>query len=176
MHRLCDLCWSITGERVGSLAARHAVPPDCYAGILCSNAHAVSESVHMLLRHANNVFWLDKLRHTDARAMELWRDVSALTNKVIRSIFAFFGRDGVDSPAGKRLLRGCIQTLADNKGVEELHHSCKLDVKHNACKKQTPTHLQHVVLNSQVLEHHGLNHAAAITRQTFRRQRQSIHR
>ena len=31
MHRLCEVSWNIVSERVGSLAARHSVPPDCYA-------------------------------------------------------------------------------------------------------------------------------------------------
>jgi len=92
-----------------------------------------------------------------------------VANKVTRLLFAFFERDGDDSSAGKKWLRGCTQTLADNKGVEELHHACKMDGKHNACKKQSTAHLQHVVQNSGVLEKHGLHHAAQVTKETFRR-------
>ncbi len=169
MRRLCDLSWSIVAERVQSLAARHAVPPDSYAAILQGDhdiRHAVASD---LLRDAQNGYWLERERLTDAIANELWRDCRPLQSKPVRLTFAFFERDGHESVAGRKLLQGCVQTLPDNKGVEELHHACKTDAKHNACKKQSPEHLQHVVLSSQVLEKHGLKHAAAVTKEDFRR-------
>jgi len=78
-------------------------------------------------------------------------------------------RDGKGSAAGKNLLRGCIQTLSDNKGVEELHHHCKSDAKNNACTKQSSSHIQHVIMTSGVLERKGLKHSAAIKQEDFRR-------
>ena len=144
-------------------------PPDSCAELLDSACGYKQYLVVELLRTAQSGYWLEKHRHKDPLAMQLWRDCWPLHNKVVRLLFAFFERDGENSVAGNRLLVGCIKTLADNKGVEELHHFCKQNAKKNACKKTTSTHVQQVVLQSQVLEKRGIRHAAAITKQTWRK-------
>jgi hypothetical protein len=176
MRRLHDFAWRLVGERVGSLAARHIVPPDCYAGVLQRSAQKANIQVQQLLIDAQNVYWLDRRRFGSARAKELWDDCWPLANKPVRLIYAFFERDGPGSLAGRKLLRGCVQTLADNKPTEELHHHCKMDAKHNGCKKQSAEHLQHLVLTSNVVETHGLRHAAKITKEVFRSNWANKHR
>lgn len=83
-------------------------------------------------------------------------------------MWAFFERDGARSKGGAALLRACEETLADNKGVEELHHALKVDAKTRAFNKRQDTgHMQHLVIHSKVLEHHDIPHAAAVTKDVW---------
>ena len=169
MHRLMDFSWHLTGERLGSLAARHSVPPDCYAGTLRSRQGGREEAIQVLGRHAQNVYWLDRRRHTDELAKELWQDCVPVSNKPVRLLWAFFERDGPDSEAGLKLLRGLVQTPPDNKAVEELHHTLKSERKKRKQAKQTSPEMQHLILASDVLENHGFPHAARLKLVDWRR-------
>jgi hypothetical protein len=163
------LAWSLLSERAWSLAARHTLPPDCYAELLDGAYHDKPGLVAELLMHAKNAYWLDRHRHTDPIAKELWQDCWPLHSKPVRMLFAFFERDGEHSIAAFKLLLGCIKTLADNKGVEELHHFCKQNVRQTTIRRASPTHLQRVVLQSKVLENRGIRHAANIKKDVWRR-------
>ena len=98
---------------------------------------------------------------------ELWDDSHELRSSVVRLVMAFFERDGADSQAGASLLRGSLQTIADNKAVEELHHACKVEVKARSNKKEPGHHLQHVIVNSGVLENRSIPHSANVTEDSF---------
>ena len=65
------------------------------------------------------------------------------------------------------MLRGCLQTLPDNKGVEELHHSAKLEAKRAPNKKVDANRLQDIIINSQVVERRDIKHNAMVTKETF---------
>ena len=103
MQRLRDLAWSLLSERVWSLAARHVVPPDCYAEFIDDTFHDKQGLVAELLRHAQNVYWLNKHRHAEPIAKALWHDCESLYSKLVRLLFAFFERDGEKSVAAFRL-------------------------------------------------------------------------
>jgi hypothetical protein len=169
MQKNRDLAWSLVSERAWSLAARHTMPPDCYAQLLDGAYRDKPGLVAELLMHAKNAYWLDRRRHTDPIAKELWRDCWPLHSKPVRMLFAFFERDGEDSPAAFKLLLGCIKTLADNKGVEELHHFCKLGAKQTVGRRANPTHLQRVILQSQVVEKRGIKHPTDVTQDVWSR-------
>ena len=138
------------------------MPPDCYAGALRSRQGGREEAIQVVGRHAQNVYWLDRRRHTDELAKELWQDCVPVANKPVRLLWAFFERDGPDSEAGLKLLRGLVQTIPDNKAVEELHHTLKSERKKRKQPKQTSAEMQHLILASDVLENHGLPHAARL--------------
>ena len=167
VQNLGELSWAIISERAWSFAARHSCPPDEYADFFAQEVSAQAESVSVMMTHAGNVYWLDRERHVDHDARELWNDCHSLQSKVVRIIYAFFERDGVGSIAGKQVLRGCEETLADNKGVEELHHHCKMDARGRANKRQPAWHLQHIVNNSNVIEGRGMKHNARVTKEVW---------
>ena len=111
-------------------------PSECYAEFIDATFHDKPGLVAELLRHAQNAYWLEKHRHADKTAKQLWYDCEPLHSKPVRLLFAFFGRDGENSVAAFRLLKACIKTLADNKAVEELHYFGKQDIKDgpSSCK------------------------------------------
>ena len=113
------------------------MPPDCYAGTLRSRQGGREEAIQVMGRHAQNVYWLDRRRHTDELAKELWQDCVPVANKPVKLLFAFFERDGPDSEAAWNLLQDLAQTLPDNKAVEELQHALKSERKKRPHAKQT---------------------------------------
>ena len=86
----------------------------------------------------------------------------------IRLLFSLYERDNWGaSVAGRKLLRGCVETLADNKACEELHHYIRLDAKGQANQKQHPSHVQSMLMQGDVLEARDINHSARVTKDTF---------
>ena len=167
--RLCELSWSICSERMWTFASRHSVPPDNYAPVLGLCDERKQDAVSRMRDDATDMHWLDRLRHSNADAATLWRDCHPAHNPPIRLLMALFERDSysADSVSGRKYLRGCVETLADNKGTEELHHHARLDAKRRANKKQPIHHIQNVLLFSKVLESRRINHAAMVTRDVF---------
>ena len=165
---LLELSWSIVGERVWSLAARHSVPPDSYATYFGGSDVKRQSVFEDVAAHARRTYWLDQKRLSNDDALELWRDCHPLHSTPVRAIWAFFERDGVGSRAAHNLLKGCIQTLADNKGVEELHKYGKnAATKKSNSKKHSPCHLQHALTHSRILENRGIAHDAAVGKASF---------
>lgn len=160
-----ELAWAFLSERIWSLAARHECPPESYAGYFVPGQAA--QVVATMMREAAAMYWLEKRKLADTVAADVWRDCHCAQSKPVRMMFAFFERDGEHSRAGCSLLRGCLHTLADNKAVEELHHSCKLDVKGRSNKRQPGHHLQHTVISSQVLESRRIPHSVKVTKESF---------
>ena len=154
----------VPNDQVWSLAARHSCPPESYAEYFGEGL--AERIVATMMNDAAAMYWLEELRISgDAWAKELWNDCHCAQSKPVRMIFAFFERDGAYSQAGSSLLRGCLQTVADNKGVEELHHACKLDAKAAPNKNSPPHRLQHCIIRSGVVERRDMKHSALVTKE-----------
>ena len=166
VHGLMSLSWAISSERLWSFAARHCTPLDCYADFFEPGSSA--GVVARMLADAQRVYSLDACRFSDSIADQLWKDAHSLHGKPVRLVWALFERDGPSSRSGTQLLLACVQTLADNKAVEELHFHLKSDAKkYSSSQKQSASHLQHIAIRSKVLESHYLPHAAALTKDVF---------
>ena len=168
---LLELSCAINGERAWSMASRHSVPLESYAAYFGGSHARRASVVDRMAAHASKTYWLDQRRLVDADALELWNDWHPIHSKPVRTIWAFFERDGAESPAGQNLLKGCVHTLADNKGVEELHKYGKSAAKKKAqSKKMNPCHLQHALTRTGILEKREIRHDAAVSKQAFLRQ------
>jgi hypothetical protein len=167
-HGLLTLSWSIAAERLWSFAARHGCPVDTYAGYFGPTVGVKEVFFNQMMSDAERLYWLDRQRlGVDSSAKELWSDCRSFHSKPIRATYAFFDRDGPHSEAGSHLLRGLLETLPDNKGVEELHFVCKQLVKRNYNKKVSRVQLQHTIMTSGILERRGVGHDARVRKAYF---------
>ena len=122
VDRLVAVVWDLMRERVWSLAARHSLPPESYAGIFSRVRAEQKRTAVDMQRHWRNFILLEQHRFADADSKMLWEDCKVPL--VVRVMYCFFERDKFESRsrAGIRRLRGCLQCLPDQKGTEELHH------------------------------------------------------
>ena len=74
---------------------------------------------------------LEQRRTTSAPAMELWNDLIACKNNVVRLMFCAFERDRfrANSVQWCRLLHAMLNVLPDNKIVEDAHNDIRKDTK-----------------------------------------------
>jgi len=145
------------------------MPPESYSGYFAEdNPVAKRVTVERMGLEANRTYWLDRKRFMSEDAMELWNDCMPIHSSIVRIIWCCFERDGINSSAGMDTLRACVRTLADNKGVEELHKYGKMAAKRKASQHNaTAMHLQHVINRSQIIEHRGIPHNPAVTKEAF---------
>ena len=126
--RLVAVVWELMHERVWSLACRHSLPPECYAGVFSDEREVQARTVTVdMQRRWSNFILLEQHRFANSSSMALWVDCKM--PRVVRVGYCFFERDKFNSrsKAGVTWLRGCLQTIADQKGTEELHHHIKMD-------------------------------------------------
>eukprot|EP00974_Lingulodinium_polyedra_P050470 4854082-Lingulodinium_polyedra.AAC.1 len=112
---------------------------------------------------------LEQLKLNRRVAQELWKDIDFLSNAPLRLMFMFFERDQwrPNSISGRKLLRAFLQTFADNKVVEDMHHKVRQDCRGNANRVQRIAHIQDVANNSGTLEGRGILHPAALTKEVW---------
>ena len=109
---------------------------------------------------------LEQRQYQVPAAKHLLEDLDFAASMPVRLLFCFFERDqwNVRSLAGRKFLKGLMQTLPDNKMVEDVHLVIRNDARANANTKQVCSHLQDLVTNSKVLEKRGIRHLASVTR------------
>ena len=90
----------------------------------------------------------------------------------METLHVLFERDQFrySSLAGRKFLRGHIETLPDNHSVETGHLGVKIDARKNVNHKQRAGRMQQLVQGSGILEERGVKHTAAVDRETFVRE------
>ena len=85
MQQIVSLSWHIVSERAWSLAARYSLPPMAYSNLLrCGRGAAKRQAAVSIKLDHTNLLFLEKRRHTDSVAKELWGDVSIGESSVVR--------------------------------------------------------------------------------------------
>ena len=105
-----------------------------------------------------NTLLLEELKRWDDTADTLLQDIVFLRSSAVRLSYELFHRDGMrpSSTADRHLLQGFMLTVKDNKSVEDMHHPLRLDSHANSKRKLAANHIQHIIVNSGVLEKRGI--------------------
>jgi hypothetical protein len=161
-----DLCLHILSEKWWSDQVRLNLPPECYVGVL-GNADTAQQTVQVMKR--NWVVWmrLENIRLTRPDALALLTDLDDCAP--VRMLHMMFERGKFAStylPA-RKLLRGMVDALPDNKSVEDLHLEPKLDSKAKHNRKQRAARIQDKVMNSNSLSSRSINDVAAVSKGEF---------
>ena len=167
----------LLGNRCWSMAVRHHGPPDIYVGLLSSSQTKREWAISRLKRDWQRMVWLENQRASNSAAMDLWKDLIAGKNNVVRLMFCAFERDQfrASSAQGCRLLHAMLHVLPDNKIVEDGHNEVRKDSKRTGLqKKRTQFRMQHVLQHTRVFEKRDIRHAAAVPREVFIREYKDI--
>ena len=99
-------------------------------------------------------------------AKRLRDDLLVVRSTPIRLLHMFYERDGFDSSSrsGQRLLRGLLDTLPDNKIVEDVHNNLRRCAKSNPNPVLKMCHIQDLILSSDVMKERGISHPAELTK------------
>ncbi len=167
--RCLSLTWHILSNRAWSMAVRSNGPPECYAGLLSPAAATQQDAVALLRSNWEKITRLEQRRLTLAAADRLWADIQFLTNTPIRLLHVVFEAAlyRTECRLGKHLLRGMLDTLPDNKIVEEVHCGLRNDQNKTRSRDRSWARLQHVAAMTPVLESRGIPHTACVTRDHF---------
>ena len=160
-----QLSWHIAAKQAWSLA-KHDVPPETYSNVLSDDVASRARAAQRMRAHHQGVLKLEARRLHDDDADALWKDLPFLQSPAIRMIFEFYARDNFDpsSAAGSRHVTGFIETPPDNKWVEDVHHPLRIDAKGNSNKKMRKCRMQAIIMNSNVLESHGVRQYLLFTK------------
>ena len=103
----------------------------------------------------------------DADALR--KDIIFLEADAVRVVFEFYARDryAANSASGPDALRALLQAIADNKVVEDVHQSLRLDARANVNKKLAVRHIDDIVLQSGVLESRGIRDTCRLTKDVW---------
>ena len=162
------LTWHIVAHRAWSLS-KHDFPPECCALAVSADVVQAQEATAKMRSDWANLMQLEQRAHTLPSAMQLWQDIEFADARPIRLLFAMYERDGwsFQSLSGRKIMKGLLQTLPDNKIVEDVHSVLRKDAKANANVKMTSAHVQHLIASSEVLESRRINHPAALNKEAF---------
>ena len=172
-RKLFSLGARVLSNRCWSMAVRHHGPPDIYVGVLSSSQAKREWAIARLKNDWNKLMLLENRRATSPPAMDLWKDLIACKNNVVRLMFCAFERDQfrADSVEGCRLLHAVLDVLPDNKIVEDAHNDIRKNcTKQGVSKKRSPHRLQHVFLNESLFEKRNIRHTAKVSREYFVRE------
>ena len=113
--------------------------------------------------------FLELKRRQSPDAEQLWDDVLVLRSTPVRRLHMFYERDGFDSSSlsGQRLLRGLLDTLPDNKLVEDVHNNIRRCAKSNPNPVLKMCHIQDLTISSDVLRERGISHPAELTKNVW---------
>lgn len=170
-HKALMLSWHIAAKRLWSLS-KHSFPPECYANIASDSPTKADKCMTLMRTDWGQLMMLEQRQYQVPAAKRLLEDLDFAASMPVRLLFCFFERDqwNVRSLAGRKFLKGLMQTLPDNKIVEDVHQVIRLEARANGNTKQICSQLQDLVTNSKVLEKRGIRHLASVTREQFVRQ------
>ena len=119
---------NVLANRCWSFAVRHHGAPDIYAGLFSASRDKRSWAKARMEEHWKRLLVLEQRRFSLSTAMQLWSDLLATRNNAVRMMYCAFERDKFkeDSSQGCKLLRALLETLPDNKIVEDGHGSVQL--------------------------------------------------
>ncbi len=164
---MLDLCLHLVSQLWWSDQVRLCSPPEVYSEVLGNDPERSNDAVRSMRRvwelwmHWQNLVW----HRPDIKA--LLDDLQQ--GAAIRIMFMMFER-GRWSPTylpARRVLRGQVDVLPDNKCVEDLHLGPKTDSKSKVNRKMRTARIQDQIMNSKALSSRGIHDAAEINRETF---------
>ena len=149
----------------------HSTPADCYVGLLSPRAAERGATMATMKKHYANIVELERNRLLSPGALKLYNAIVFLKHMALRLLYALYARDDFNTQSiqGQKILRGLLDVLPDNKGVEEAHHFVRKEQKHNPNTRLSHCHVQDCVNNSRVLEARQIPHASAVGRVEFMR-------
>ena len=159
----------VLGNRSWSFAVRHHGPPDVYVGLFSSSQEKRSWAIASIEAHWKRLLMLEQRRFASKEAMPLWSDLLAARNNAVRLMYCAFERDQFkdNSLQGCKLLRAMLETLPDNKRVEDGHGSIRNDAKTSGGHtKRIFTRMQDALHAQGLLESRGIPHPAAVSKVT----------
>ena len=120
-----DLVTHLLSNRAWSLVARHGIPPDTYCLAISNDPEQRKLGVVELRADFGRLNKLEVLRHIDADATLLWKELLTPKKMAVRVLYLFYERDAFDlgSVCGARWLMGLVKILPDNKVVEDCHNN-----------------------------------------------------
>ena len=105
-------------------------------------------------------------------ADDLCRDMAPMLDTPVRMMYLFFERDRFRPSPGRtdcgcRLLRGMLDTLPDNKIVEDMHNALRRDSRANANTVLSTEHVQQIITQSRALELRDIAHPCSVPKEVF---------
>jgi hypothetical protein len=154
-------------HRSWSAAVRYNCCPECFACIFSADEEESNATAASMGRVWRKIVQFENVRHEFAHVRKLLGDLNLSMPQ--RMVMIAFERDkfGPTSQCGRKLLRGCLETLPDNKSVEDIHLHVKNDSKRNSNRKQRAARIQDKIIHSKILEQRGIPHYAALNKQMF---------
>ena len=191
-RKLFYLVACLLSNRAWSMAVRHFLPPERYAGLLQPShkeetCKLIKKEHSSLLEFESHVTVSAKTGH-NGRAhrsikLKLKDDLKLAVSPPSRLIMGAMQAQGYKLPdpahelqgqfvtAPERLLKAMLKYFPDNKIVEDAHNYIPKDAKGNPNQKQTNLHTQDVVECSNVLEFRKICHSVAIDKESFMNER-----
>jgi hypothetical protein len=154
-------------HRSWSAAVRHNCCPECFACIFSADVEESNATAASMGRIWSKIVQFENVRHEFANVRKLLEDLNLSMPQ--RMVMIAFERDKFHptSQCGRKLLRGCLETLPDNKSVEDIHLHVKNDSKRNSNRLQRAARIQDKIIHSKILENRGIPHYAALNKQLF---------
>ena len=142
-------------------------PPMCYAPALSADAELAGATLGRMQRNWKAYTAIEKARFADRDAKLFLDDLDK--GAPAKFVHVAYERDRYQptSRLGRKFLRGCCDAVPHNEPVETCHLGLKLDAKKNANGKQRSGRMQEKVINSGILEGKGMQHYAAVTKDSF---------
>ena len=154
----------LLGQRAWSMAARHHAPPQTYVGLLSRCPLRQRRAMHQMGHEWATLLMLEQRRLVHTPAYRLWKDLSFVQIRPLRLLWALCEgfKGDLDCKPVKRLLRGLLDTFPDDKIVEDVHNSVKLDAQKTRKGARCAVRQADAVVHSGVLESRGIPHPAKV--------------
>jgi hypothetical protein len=146
---------------------RYNCCPECFACIFSADVEESNATAASMGRIWRKIVQFENVRHEFANVRKLLEDLNLSMPQ--RMVMIAFERDKFHptSQCGRKLLRGCLETLPDNKSVEDIHLHVKNDSKRNSNRLQRAARIQDKIIHSKILEKRGIPHYAALNKHLF---------
>ena len=161
-RRALHLAWNIYAHRAWTLS-KHSCPPECNAALLKSGPIAQAAADALKIQH-KNILSLEIARHKVRAAADLWHTCLYISMQPVRLVWEYYKQDrySCHSLRGRQMMMGLIQTMADNKAVEDVHNPIRLAAKKGSNDKMSASTVQHLVNESNVFEARGIQHRVKV--------------
>ena len=138
-----------------------SAPPECFAAMLRDGDDA-DRTLQALLEDWRILC----LAEQSPVAQDIAKDIHTTVSPPMRLAFQCF--ESGQTAVGQQLLQAMVGTMPDTKFIEDLHQKVKTDALANANRKQSPSHIQNVLINSDMFEGRGVPHTARLNKAAFK--------
>ena len=138
-----------------------SAPPECFAAVLRDG-----DDADLTLQALLEDWRLLCLAEQSPVAQDIAKDIQTTVSPPMRLTFQCF--ESGQSAVGRELLLAMVGTMPDTKFIEDLHQQVKTDALANANRKQSPSHIQNVLINSGMFEARGVPHTARLNKAAFK--------